>query len=86
MADEQGAPASFGGRVLSNPTGIKPFDSDTARRKVDTPAGATMSIQNAPADPDKANAITPHPIHIHFAKKGGPIRKLGSAPAYVSEN
>ena len=24
MADEQGAPSDFGGRVLPNPTGIKP--------------------------------------------------------------
>jgi hypothetical protein len=77
MADE-GAPADFGGRVLPNPQNIKPFDSDTAARKADTPAGATMSVQNAPADPDKANGITPHPLAKHFQKKAAGVRKTGS--------
>jgi hypothetical protein len=85
MADE-GAPSNFAGPVFPNPTGIKPFDSDKAARKADTPVGASMSVQNAPADPDKANGITPHPLIQHFAKKGGPVRRLKSSPAEVHEN
>jgi hypothetical protein len=82
MADE-GAPASFSGPVFPNPTGIKPFSDTEARRKADTPVGATMSVQNAPADPDKANGITPHPLAKHFQKKAAGVRKTG---VVVSDN
>jgi len=78
VADEQGPSPSFAGPVFPNPQNIKPFDSDTAARKSDTPVGATMSVQNAPADPDKANGITPHPIAKHFQKKAAGVRKTGS--------
>ncbi len=76
----QGAPANWGGRVIPNPTGIKPHDSDTDDRTGDLPAGAKFSIQNAPADSDKANGISPHPLHLYTAKKGAPVRRLGSSP------
>jgi hypothetical protein len=81
MADEgQGAPADFGGRVLPNPTGIKPTSSEDDARKSDTPVGAKFSVQNAPADQDKANGISPHPLHLYAAKRGAPVRKLGASP------
>jgi len=86
MADEKGAPADWPGRVLPNPGNVKPVDSDVESRTGDLPAGGKMSIDNAPADPDKANGITPHPIQAHFSKKGGPVRKLGSPPVPVSQH
>jgi hypothetical protein len=87
MADKgQGAPVGFGGRVFPNPSGIKPADSDVDNRKSDTPVGAKFSVQNAPANQDKANGISPHPVMLHFAKKGGPVRKLNSAPTDLKEN
>jgi hypothetical protein len=86
MADEQGAPASFPGRVFPNPTGIKPADSDVDNRTTDKPVGAKFSVQNAPADQDKANGISPHPVQLHFQKKSGPVRKLGSSPVDPKEH
>jgi hypothetical protein len=85
MADE-GAPADFGGRVLPNPTGIKPADSDVDNRKSDTPVGAKFSVQNAPADQDKANGISPHPLHLYAAKRGAPARRLGASPVNPKEH
>ena len=76
MAD-QGAPVSFGGRVIPNPSGIKPSWDTEDTRKSDTPVGGKMSIDNAPADPDKANGITPHPLQQHFAKTPGARTQLG---------
>ena len=87
MADEGGgAPVSFSGRVFPNPTGVKPVSSEEDTRKSDTPIGAKFSIQNAPADPDKANGITPHPVQLHFSKKGGPVRKFGASPVDPREH
>lgn len=87
MADEgKGAPVDFAGRVLPNPGNIKPVDSDVESRTGDVPAGGKFNISNAPADPDKANGVTPHPLMLHFSKKGGPIRRLTSAPVDVTEH
>ena len=87
MADEGGgAPVSFSGRVIPNPKNIKPVSSEEDTRTGDLPAGGKFSVQNAPADADKANGITPHPIMQHFSKKGGPIRKINAPPVEVSEN
>ena len=92
-----GAPVDFAGPVLPNPKNLKPVLDTDIKRPTDEPTpGAKMtfgntanisrSLQNAPADPDKANGITPHPISAHFAKKGGPIRRLHSAPVDVTEH
>lgn len=93
MADEgKGAPADFGGPVFPNPKGIKPVADDEIERPSDKPMGggkfslggsseAHYDISNPPAAD-----VNAHPVHIHFSKKGGPIRKLHSAPADVSEN
>lgn len=46
---EKGAPASFGGRVISNPKGLKPMADTYAQERVDEPTkDAKMSIDNAP--------------------------------------
>jgi hypothetical protein len=92
MAD--GAPADFPGPVLPNPKDLKPVLDTDIERPSDKPAGGKFStdnakpvysIANSPAG-DKANGVTPHPIQIHFQKKGGPIRRLHSAPQDITEH
>ncbi len=86
MADEgQGAPVGFGGRVFPNPTGIKPTSSEDIHPEPDKPVGGKLSIDNPPADPDKANGITPreHPLTQHFAKTPGARSQLGG---HLSKN
>ena len=95
MADEKGAPSDFAGRVLSNDDSVKP-KWDTEGPDTDEPSkGAKFDISNAAGTaklstvnpPAKgANDIEPHPLAAHFAKRGGPVRKLNSAPVDVSEN
>lgn len=95
MAD--GAPVGFSGPVLPNPSGIKPvLDTDIKRHADEPTSDAKMtfgntgkiqaSVQNSPADSEKANGVTPHPLSAHFSKRGGPIRKLTSAPVDVTEH
>jgi hypothetical protein len=97
VADEKGAPADFAGPVLPNPKNLRPTLDTEIKRPVDEPTSdAKMtfgdtgkiqaSVQNSPADSDKANGITPHPLSAHFSKKGGPVRRLHSAPVDVSEH
>lgn len=83
----------LGARQLPNPSNIKP-KWDTEAKSVDEPVGAKMSIENAPADPEKANGITPkeHPLEEHFRKPQSVRHPLGqgvpkSHPAIkVTEN
>jgi len=83
MADEgQGAPADFGGRVLPNPTGIKPtLDTDIKRKDPGFSAGAM-------GDTAQVNWSSPdHPLALHFTKKAATARKLTSSkPIAASEN
>jgi hypothetical protein len=58
---EKGAPADFGGRVIPNPKGIKPMDSDAphAPTPMTYPGGAKMNIDNAPLDDKESEKTFP---------------------------
>jgi hypothetical protein len=68
----------LGAKQFPNPNNIKP-KWDTEPRSVDEPVGAKMSIENAPADPEKANGLLPkeHPLEEHFRKPSGVRHPLG---------
>lgn len=54
--EERGAPADFGGRVLPNPTNVKPrWDTDPVTPKT-YPGGAKMSVDNANVDEGSGDA------------------------------
>jgi hypothetical protein len=62
--EEKGAPADFGGRVLSNPSGAKPvLDTEIEKeRAADTdhlPKGAALSTDNAPLTTPKGDISNP---------------------------
>lgn len=81
MSDDQGAPANFGGRVLSNEAGVKP-SWDTEGPKPDEPtAGAHFSIDNPPAA--DLGQHKPHPIMQHFSKKP---QKPAGKPVTATDN
>jgi hypothetical protein len=75
----------IGGHQLKSPPVTPHWDTEDTRTG-DVPAGGKLDVSNAPADPDKANGITPHPLQAHFSKKSGPVRKLGSPPVPVSQH
>jgi hypothetical protein len=56
-----GAPADFGGRVIPNPKGIKPMDSDApyASTPMTYPGGARMNIDNAPLNDKESDKTFP---------------------------
>lgn len=82
MADEQGAPSDFGGRVLPNPTGIKPVLDTEIVRKTDVPtAGAHFSVDNPPAA--DLGQHKEHPVMQHFSKTKS--QKNAGKPV-ISEN
>jgi len=85
MADEQGAPASFGGRVIPNPTGIKPVLDTEIVRKTDQPtSGAHFSIDNPPAAD-----LGQHPLEQFHTKTAGKVQPgahMKKSSIKISEN
>ena len=58
----EGAPADFGGRVISNPKGLKPILDTEIERPSDTdrlPKGAKLSTDNAPAETPQGDISNP---------------------------
>ena len=57
---EHGAPASFGGRVISNPKGLKPILDTEAQPRTDEPmGGGKMNTENAPLETPKGDISNP---------------------------
>ena len=84
MAD-QGAPSDFPGRVIPNPSGIKPSWDTEDTRKGDTPtAGAHFSIDNPPAAD-----LGQHPLEQFHTKTAGKIQPgahVKKSSIKISEN
>lgn len=85
MADEQGAPASFGGRVIPNPDNVEPSWDTDARKKTDEPtAGAHFSIDNPPAAD-----LGQHPLEQFHTKTAGKVQPgahMKKSSIKISEN
>lgn len=73
--DEKGAPANFGGPVLSNPDNVRP-KLDTEGPDTETPTGATFHADNPPAA--DLSGPKPHPMDLHTAKPKSVRHPLGS--------
>jgi len=59
---EEGAPADFSGRVLSNPKGLKPILDTDVQRPSDTdhlPKGASVDTKNAPLETPEGDISNP---------------------------
>ncbi len=71
--EEHGAPADFGGRILSNPKGLKPMLDTEVQPRVDEPVDAKMNTDNAPLTPptgDISNAPLTEPEVTESSTKG----------------
>ena len=61
---EEGAPVDFGGRVLSNPKGIKPeWDTEHRAQPQSFAGGAQGSIDNAPLTPPPGDINNAEPTN-----------------------